>query len=98
MGVPEIRTGKRAKIAGNLLHVSSYWASNNIPSVEAQLVEKRAKRFLSVWSYFADVMLRTKDTRFSARYIFAFQESLGTRLTETFSQFRTSIIQSENSH
>ena len=30
MGVPEIRTGKRAKIAGNLLHVSSYWALNNI--------------------------------------------------------------------
>jgi len=28
-----------------------------IPSVEAQLVEKRAKRCLSVWSYFADVML-----------------------------------------
>ena len=28
-----------------------------IPSVEAQLVEKRAKCCLSVWSYFADVML-----------------------------------------
>ena len=27
------------------------------PSVEAQLVEKRAKCCLSVWSYFADVML-----------------------------------------
>ena len=27
------------------------------PSVEAQLVEKRAKHCLSVWSYFADVML-----------------------------------------
>ena len=30
------------------------------PSVEAQLVEKRAKRCLSVWSYFADVMLTYK--------------------------------------
>ena len=27
------------------------------PSVEAQLVEKHAKCCLSVWSYFADVML-----------------------------------------
>jgi len=58
VGIPAIRTGKRAKAAGNLLHISSYRALNNItPSVEAQLVEKHAKCCLSVWSYFADVML-----------------------------------------
>ena len=52
------RDQNRTKAAGNLLHVSSYRALNNItPSVEAQLVEKRAKCCLSVWSYFADVML-----------------------------------------
>ena len=27
---PKLRTGKRAMVAGNLLHVSSYWASNII--------------------------------------------------------------------
>ena len=27
---PRLRTGKRAKVAGNLLHVSSYRALNNI--------------------------------------------------------------------
>ena len=31
-----------------------------IPSIEVQLVEKGAKRCLSVWSYFADVMLMYK--------------------------------------
>ena len=58
MGVPAIRTGKRAKAAGNLLHVSSYRALiTYTPSVEAQLVEKHAKCCPSIWSYFADIML-----------------------------------------
>ena len=30
VGVRKLRTGERAKVAGNLLHVSSYRALNNI--------------------------------------------------------------------
>ena len=60
VGVPEIRTGKRAKVATYYTYLAIGRRITYTPSVEAQLVEKRAKRCLSVWSYFADVMLTYK--------------------------------------
>ena len=59
MGIPAIRTGKRAKAAGNLLHVSSYRALNNIHTERWSTVGWKTRKvlpFCTVWSYFADVM------------------------------------------
>ena len=40
-----LRTGKRAKVMGNLLHVSGYWGANTIHTkpLNMWLVEQRAK-------------------------------------------------------
>lgn len=47
-----LRTGKRVRVAGNLLHVSSYQEVKITPSVEhMQLVKQHAKRCLSYFVY-----------------------------------------------
>ena len=79
------RTGKRAKVAGNLLHISSYWTSNNIHTECWSIVGWTMHKTLP---FCFDPILITsclcrKDTRLSLWYIFAFQESLGTR-TQSF--------------
>jgi len=79
---PRLRTGKRAKVAGNLLHVSSYRALNNIHIERWSIVGWTMRKTLPFC--FGPILmtscLRRKDTRLSVHYIFAFQESLGTRL------------------
>ena len=68
---PRLRTGKRVKVAGNLLHVSSYQGVT--PSVEC-----------IVGFLFSPISIMSrlcrKDTRLSAQYIFTFWGSLGTRV------------------
>ena len=92
---PRLRTGKRAKIAGNLLHISSYRASNIIHTERWSIVGWTTRKTLPFC--FGPILitscLRRKDTRLSARYIFAFQESLGTRLGDSWMQVQMGFEQ-----
>ena len=83
-GIRILRTGKKAKISGNLLHVSNYWALNNIHTKRWNIVGWTMRKMLPfcfgpIW---ITSCLCRKDTRLSLRYIFEFQESLGTRLPQ----------------
>jgi len=46
VGVPAIRTGKRAKAASNLLHVSNYQALNNIHTERWSTVGWKTRKML----------------------------------------------------
>ena len=86
-GCMRLRTEKGTKVAGNLLHVSSYRASNIIHTERWSIVGWTTRKMLPFC--FCPILitscLRRKDTRLSTRYIFTFRESLGTRLWITFS-------------
>ena len=82
-GRMRLRTEIGTKVANNLLHVYSYRASNNIHTERWSIVGRTTCKTLPFC--FSPILmtscLRSKDTRLSVRYIFAFQESLGTRLS-----------------
>ena len=77
-----LRTEKGTKVAGNLLHVSSYRALNIIHTKRWSIVGWTTHKTLPFC--FGPMLitscLRRKDTRLSLWYIFTFRESLGTRL------------------
>ena len=81
-GQMSLRTEKGMKVAGNLLHVSSYRALNIIHTERWNIVGWTTRKTLPFC--FVPILitscLRRKDTRLSVQYILAFQESLGTRL------------------
>ena len=82
VGVPATQNRKRPKVVGNLLHISSYRALNNIHTERWSIVGWTTRKMLPFC--FGPILLtsclRREDTRLSARYIFVFQESLGMRL------------------
>ena len=91
-GRMRLRTEKRTKVAGNLLPVSSYWASNIVHTERWSIVGWTTRKMLPLvfvlfWLRHAYVR-NSKDTRLSMRYIFAFRESLGTRLVREHSDTR----------
>ena len=79
---PRFRTRKRGKVAGHLLHVSSYRRSNITHT--ARWTHSWLNNAQSITFLFIPILitscLHRKDTRFSLWCIFAFQESLGTGL------------------
>ena len=82
-----LRTEKGTKVAGNLLHVSSYQGSNIKQTEHWSIVGWTTHKTLPFC--FCPILitscLHRKDARLSARYIFAFQKSLGTRLNTRLS-------------
>ena len=84
-GCMRLSTEKGKKVAGDLLHVSSYRVSNIIHTERWSIVGWTTRKTLPFCFCPILVMscLRTKDTRLSRSYIFAFRESLGTRLPTT---------------
>ena len=81
-GRMRLRTEKGTKVAGNLLHISSYWALNIIHTERWSIVGWTTCKTLPFC--FGPILitssLRRKDTRLSLRHIFMFRESLGMRL------------------
>ena len=79
-----LKTEKETKVVGNLLHVSSYRASNNIHTERWSIISRTTRKMLPFC--FCPILItsclcrKLKDTRLSVWYKFAFQESLGTRL------------------
>ena len=79
---PRLRTGKRAKVVANLLHVSSYRGSNIIHTehwTQSWLNNAQMLPFCFSPISITSCLCR-KDTRLSMREQFAFRESLGMRL------------------
>ena len=81
-GRMRLRTEKGTKVAGNLLHISSYRALNIIHTEHWSIVGWTTCKTLPFC--FGPISITsclcTKDTRVSPRYIFMFRESLGMRL------------------
>ena len=84
-GRMRLRTEKWTKVTGNLLHVSTYRVSNIIHTEHWSIVGWTTRKTLPFC--FGPILitscLHRKDTRLSPQYIFAFRESLGTRLVKT---------------
>ena len=74
------------KVAGNLLHESSYRGSNIIHTEHWSIVGWTACKTLPFCfgSFLITSCVRRKDTRLSPRYIFTFRESLGMRLPDFY--------------
>ena len=89
-----LRTEKGTKVAGNLLHVSSYRASNIIHTERWSIIGWTTRKMLPF--YFSPILITScscrRDTRLSPRYIFAFRESLGMRLWDSH---LTCVLRSE---
>ena len=83
---PRTARRKRAKVVGNLLHISSYRVLNNIDTEHWSIVGWTTRETLPFCFgriLFTSCLCR-KDTRLSVRYIIAFRESLGTRLLQPY--------------
>ena len=85
-GRMRLRTEKGMKVANNLLHVSSYQASNIIQTEHWNVVGWITRKTLPFCFHpiLITSCLRRKDTRLSTWYIFMFQESVGTRLLSRY--------------
>ena len=74
---PKAQNMKGTKVAGNLLHESSYQGMN---ISRLNNTQKMLPFCSKNWSYFDYDDHVRKDTRFSLQLMFTFQRSLGTRL------------------
>ena len=84
-GCMRLRTEKGTKVANNLLHVSSYWASNIIHTERWSIVGWITRKTLPFC--FSPILitscLRRKDTRLSMRSGRAWEWGYGTRLLQS---------------
>ena len=92
-----LRTGKRAKVAGNLLHISSYWGANIIHTErwfehKAGWIMLKKLPFCSKNSGPSSITSWSHEKRYQALHAFHVPGSLGTRLYFTGGEWSSLIL------